>query len=393
MAENVVRLASTRDAPLRQNLLVLKEWLDDARVTEICLNEPGILFVERSDGWTRYEVPALNSERLRDLVQLMATFSGRVCNEDEPFLSGSLPDGERLQVVVPPAVEPGLFSITIRKPAKSVITPEQYEQREFHNDVPDYALQGIASGVPAKHSPALSNAAKALDASGTHDDVPEYSLAGIDEQYLRGLQLVDREMLELRAKRAYWKLYELAVRSHKNIIVAGATGSGKTTFLKTLVGFIEEHERVITIEDTRELELPHANKVHLLFGAKVTPTACMKTCMRMKPDRILPGELRDEAAYDFIQTVTSGHPGALTTIHGGSVWGAFSRLASLVAQSEQGRTMASSGALDRVVRAEIHMVVVVAARKVPDGTSGKTKTVRRVMEIGLNSDPKFRELG
>ena len=344
------------DAPLRNNLRPLGELLADRAVTELCINEAQAVWVERADGWEKIAVPALTHPALRDLVQLIATFSGRTCTESEPHLSGSLPDGERVQVVIPPGVERGRISITIRKPSQSLITPEQYEGRGFHDEVPDYPLSRV----------------------------PEMELAS--------MQRVDRELLALRAARRYWECYKLAVQAHRNIVIAGATGSGKTTLLKTLVTYIPKHERIVTIEDTREIELPHPNAVHLLYGGKVTPTQCMKSCMRMKPDRILPGELRDEAAYDFLQTVTSGHPGALTTIHGGSIWSAFSRLGSLVAQSDQGRTMATTGLLESVMRSEIHMVIVVVAKAERDEETGKGRTLRRVVEIGFNADPLFRKV-
>jgi type IV secretion system protein VirB11 len=344
--------AAARDLPLRQNLRGLAAYLEDPTLTELCVNQYGKIWLERAEGWQLLDEPALSPERVRDLTQLIATYSGKVCTEQEPHLSGSLPDGERVQIVIPPGVEPGKISITIRKPSAMMIQPSQYEAR------------------------------------GLHENVPDYSLDGIDPGALKRFQKVDRELLELRAARKFWEMYELAVREHRNIIIAGATGSGKTTLLKTLVNFIPPHERIITIEDTREITVPHANAVHLLYGGDITPTQCMKSCMRMKPDRILPGELRDEAAYDFIQTVTSGHPGALTTIHGGSKWAAFSRLGSLVAQCDQGRTMAATGMLERVLNSEIHLVIVVAASYQFDESKGTGRTVRRVVEIGCNADPR-----
>lgn len=298
-------------------------------------------------------MPALHIEYLRSLTQLFATFVGRLCNETQPDLSGSLPEGERVQVVIPPAVEAGKIAVVIRKPSRSVIHPHEYE------------------------------------ASGLHIEVPDYSLDDLGANVLRRMQRVDRELLERRAARDFWGFYELAVREHRNIMIAGATGSGKTTLLKTLVQFIPRHERIITIEDTREIELPHENVVNLLYGGTVTATQCMKNCMRMFPARILPGELRDESAYDFIQSVTSGHPGAISTIHGGSIRTAFSRMASLVSQSDHGRTMAASGLLGKALASEIHIVIVIVARYELDEKTGRGRTVRRVVELGCNADPAF----
>lgn len=353
--DTVRQLAAARDGPLRQNLRPLAAWLADASLTDLCINEPGVVWLARADGWTRVAAPLLTMAALRDLVQLIATYSGHICDEGSPMLSGTLPDGERVQVVMPPAVAPDKMSITIRKPSQALITPAQYEVRGFHDEVPDYSLEHIPP------------------------------------DRLRAMQRVDRELLELRAAREYWKFYELAVRENRNIVIAGATGSGKTTLLKTLVNFIPLHERIITIEDTPEIHTAHPNTTHLFYGAERSAMQCLKACLRMYPSRILPGELRDEAAYDFIQTVTSGHPGALTTIHGGSVWGAFSRLASLVAQCDAGRAMASSGGLEQVLRSQIHIVLVVVARDEFDQPGGRGRKLRRVVEIGCNADPGFRE--
>ena len=131
----------------------------------------------------------------------------------------------------------------------------------------------------------------------------------------------------------------LAVQSQKNIIISGGTSSGKTTFANALVKHIPLDERIITIEDTREAELPHENKLHLLGSSgnqgvsEVTFNDLLRACLRLNPTRILMSELRGSEAFDFLRAVNSGHPGAITTMHADSPKGAVFQLTLMVLQA------------------------------------------------------------
>src|SRR5262249_31899235 len=147
----------------------------------------------------------------------------------------------------------------------------------------------------------------------------------------------------------------------KVIVVAGETGSGKTTLMKALVREIPAAERLITIEDVRELFLPdHPNRVHLLYGSEaseekgdvVTGAGLLRSCLRMKPTRILLAELRGGEAFDFLQVCASGHEGSLTSCHAGSCALTFERLALMVLSNRQGRTLPHA-----VISRLIHQVV------------------------------------
>jgi type IV secretion system protein VirB11 len=139
--------------------------------------------------------------------------------------------------------------------------------------------------------------------------------------------------------------FRAAVRSRCNILISGATGSGKTTFAKVLVRLIPEDERIVTIEDARELELPHRNAVHLLYAkdgqglAQVGPRELLESALRMRPDRILLQELRDASAFFYLRNVNTGHPGSITTVHANSAALAFEQLTLLVKESEAGRDL------------------------------------------------------
>jgi type IV secretion system protein VirB11 len=132
------------------------------------------------------------------------------------------------------------------------------------------------------------------------------------------------------------------VLNKKNIVVSGATGSGKTTFMKSLVHHIPAEERLVTIEDARELFIHQPNVVHLLYSkggqstSNVTAKSCMEACLRMKPDRIILAELRGDESFYFIRNCASGHPGSITSCHAGSTSQTWDQLALMVKASNEG---------------------------------------------------------
>jgi type IV secretion system protein VirB11 len=134
-------------------------------------------------------------------------------------------------------------------------------------------------------------------------------------------------------------MLSLAVKSRKNILVSGGTSTGKTTFLNALIREIPAHERLILIEDTPELHLGHANAVGLLAArsalgeAQVTADSLLAASLRMRPDRIIVGELRGPEAYTFLRAVNTGHPGSMTTVHADSAERAIEQIALLVLQT------------------------------------------------------------
>ena len=149
-------------------------------------------------------------------------------------------------------------------------------------------------------------------------------------------------LLRLHAAHDYAAFMRLAVRARKNIVVSGATGSGKTTWTKALIREIPRDERLVTIEDARELVLDrHPNHVRLYYSkddqglARVTPKQLLECCLRMRPDRILLAELRAEEAFDYLRNVNSGHPGSITSVHASSAELAFEQLMLLVKQSSR----------------------------------------------------------
>jgi type IV secretion system protein VirB11 len=185
----------------------------------------------------------------------------------------------------------------------------------------------------------------------------------------------ETELTALRDAGDWPGFFRRAVTSRRNILISGATGSGKTTFAKGLVQLIPPTERLLTIEDARELTVPHRNAVHLLYAkdgqglAKVDAKQLLESALRMRPDRILLQELRDGTAFFYLRNVNTGHPGTITTIHADSALLAFEQLTLLVKESEGGRDLARAE-----IRQLLHVLVdiVVQMRRV-DGEFSVTE--------------------
>ncbi len=283
---------------LELTVRALRPLLCDPNVTELCINTPGEAFIETRQGWERHALPFADFDWCRRLAKLVANSTRQRIDEESPLLSASLPTGERIQIVLPPATTAGAVAITIRRPSEEVWSIE------------DLARRGIFR--------AARRASDALDET-------------------------EETLLKLLATHEYEAFMRLAVRAHKNIVVSGPTGSGKTTWTKALIREIPPEERLITIEDAKELILDrHPNHVRLYYSkddqglARVTPRQLLESCLRMKPDRILLAELRADEAFDYLRNVNSGHPGSITSVHATSAELAFEQLMLLVKQSRSG---------------------------------------------------------
>lgn len=287
---------------LHLTLRALRPLLAKPEVTELCINRPGEAFLETRSGWHREVLPFADFEWCRRLAKLVANATRQRIDEESPLLSASLPTGERIQIVLPPATSPGCVAITLRRPADSVWSIEELSARGIFR--------------------------KARTASDALDET-EVEL---------------KRLLEAHEFEAFMRL---AVVSRKNILVSGPTGSGKTTWTKALIREIPCEERLITIEDAQELILDrHPNHVRLFYSkddqglSRVTPKQLLESCLRMKPDRILLAELRSEEAFDYLRNVNSGHPGSITSVHAASCELAFEQLVLLIKQSKGGAELA-----------------------------------------------------
>lgn len=304
----------------------LEPFLSDERVSEISVNRPGELFIERLgvSGMERVVDTHFCANWIKTLCERVAGSTNQVVNDEHPILSASLPTGERFQCVLPPAAPDG-GAISIRKQVIHDIGLEVYKNRGAFED---------------------TKIGRRLALSATEEALAAMMQGDVDA------------MLVLRS----------AVRSRVSIVVSGGTSTGKTTFLNALLKEVPEEERIVTIEDTRELRPVTPNTVALLASkgdqgrAKVTPQELLEASLRMRPDRLMLGELRGAEAFSFLQAINTGHPGSLTTVHANSARSAYDRLALMVMQS--GVALEKQEIIDYLK--EVIPVVVQLAR-MPDG--------------------------
>ncbi len=249
---------------------VLQELLEDERITEIMINGTESIFIERAGRITRHEKRFTSAGKLEDVIQQIVGSVNRTANERVPIADARLPDGSRVNVVLRPAAINGPV-VTIRKFPKNPIT-----MRDL-----------IAFGS------------------------------------------IGREAADF---------LKVLVAARYNIFVSGGTGSGKTTFLNALSEFIPEQERIITIEDNAELQLSRlpnlvrleARDANMEGVGEITIRDLIRTALRMRPDRIIVGEVRGDEAIDMLQAMNTGHDGSLSTGHANSPEDMISRLETMV---------------------------------------------------------------
>lgn len=252
-----------------RELGILQDLIDDPKITEIMVNGTAPIFVEKEGKISRLSVSFESEEKLNHVIQQIVSKCNRVINEASPIVDARLKDGSRVSAVLAPIALNGPI-LTIRRFPREAITMEQ----------------------------------------------------------LISMNSITREAAEFLKK---------LVRAGYNILVSGGTGSGKTTFLNVLSGFVPETERVITIEDSAELQLQNLPNLVRLETRNANVDGCheitirdlIKASLRMRPDRLIVGEVRGKEAVDMLQSVNVGHYG-MTTVHANSVRDVVSRLETMV---------------------------------------------------------------
>ncbi len=281
-------------AALRTHLRPLQRWLDAQAVTEISVNRAGEIWIARQGEayMERHPAADLTEEMLLELARQIATSTDQEVSREKPLLSAQLPNGYRVQFVLPPAAGRNVV-LSIRKPAVLDLSLADYERGGAFE---------------------LTN-----------------RLSCEEEESERALR-------STYAKREFTAFLRLAVQARKNILISAGTDSGKTTLLNAMLKEISPRERLVIIEDAGELRPPQANAVHLFYSrgeqglARVTAQDLCEATLRLRPDRILLGELRGKEAFTYLRTINSGHPGSITTIHSDSPGLAFEQLALMVMQ-------------------------------------------------------------
>jgi len=295
-------------------LAPFESMLSRPDVTDIYVNRPGELWIETLGGKIeRHDSPGITELTLARLARQIAALTHQGVSREHPLLAATLPDGSRIQVVAPPATR-GPLALAIRRQVAASLTLRDYE-------------------------------------AGDHFAAARTSLSARPS---------DEELRRLIAGHEFADALALAVRTRKNIIVSGGTSTGKTTFLNALLREIPAEERLILIEDTPELVVDHENCVGLvsvrgeLGEAKVVANDLVSASLRMRPDRIILGELRGPEAFAFLRAINTGHPGSMTTIHADSPESAIEQLVMLVLQ---GGTKLSREDVRHYVRHSIDLFV------------------------------------
>ncbi len=301
-----------------QALEPLRPLLDDDSVNDILINGPANVFVERAGKLEKTNLQFPSDAKVFAIAQAIAAHIGRSVNVRKPLLDARLPDGSRVNVIMSPLAVDGT-AISIRKFAKNTITLDHMQLR-------------------GNTSPSLS------------------------------------------------EFLKVAARCRLNIVISGGTGAGKTTLLNAISEHIDPSERIVTIEDAAELRLVQPHVVRLETRPvradrnedEVTIRDLMKNALRMRPDRILVGEVRGPEAFDMMQAMNTGHEGSLTTIHANHPRDALARLENMITMANLNLPMQ---AIRSQVASAIHLIIQVSRMR--DGQ----RRITFVSEVvGMESD-------
>lgn len=255
---------------------LLDSIMADDDITEVMINGPDNIFIEKKGRLIKLDQTFENERRLEDIVQKIVGLAGREVNQANPIVDTRLPDGSRVNVVLPPIARNGA-TVTIRKFSKTPMTVEQL----------------------IKYGSITQDIANVL---------------------------------------------EKLIQAKYNIFICGGTGSGKTTFLNALSNYIPKEERVITIEDSAELQITgvenlvsmETRNANAAGAGQITIRDLIKSSLRMRPERIVVGEVRGAEALDMLQAMNTGHDGSLSTGHANSTKDMLSRLETMVLQGAEG---------------------------------------------------------
>lgn len=329
--------AADRYISVNHHLQAMQTWLSDPSVNEICVNEPDRVHLWQRGIWHEVDAPIIDFDWLHALGQFLANISQKPFNESNPILSAYLPNGERVEMTRPPVTAKHVINLNIRKHTSSPF------------DLADFVEQGYFTHTNHTYSHTLSEQER--------------------ENIKKQLMPEQVELWNLARSNDWAKFLQLAITEKQNLLLSGATGSGKTSFIRALIEKIPTYERLITVEDTPEMPLPNHPNSNALFyrrdngsnaNFKVTGATAkevLASCMRKTPNRVILAEMRGDESFYFLQNVlNSGHPGGMSTVHANSTKEAFVRVSMLLKASPEGLSMGLSEIM-RLLHTLIHVVV------------------------------------
>lgn len=297
---------------IEQLMRPLESFLNDPAVTELRVR-PGQVVTVAFGGKEYHAVSALTLGYLKALARAMITYASlsvRAAN----YLT--LPGGQRATILQPPAVLDNSLLLVIRKHSAVVKSLDQLDSEGAF--------------------------AKAVDVSFNRPTVAE-AKAEAERTDFQRLEPFELELLDLKRTGQWREFLTRAVLLKRNIVIAGKTGSGKTTLTRSLIETVPVDEHIATIEDVHELFLPNHKEVSALFygegPGRMTALACIAACMRITPERIFLAELRGSEAWEYTNSLNTDHGGGITTTHANGSIEAFDRIATLIKNSEVGRTL------------------------------------------------------
>ncbi|MEM8986143.1 MAG: P-type DNA transfer ATPase VirB11 [Pseudomonadota bacterium] len=304
MSEAILRPAAldeddARDVYLKSFLQPFARWLHDHDTMEIMVNRPGEVWIETAgaDAMTRAEDPAITDQLLQRLATQIARVSHQAVNRENPLLAATLPGGERVQIVAPPAAGDS-WVLSIRRHVVADLNLADFAGRE--------GFQSVAIQKPD------------------------------------GLSEADQKLAALLKGRHIDAFLSSAVKTRKTILISGGTSTGKTSLLNALLREVHAGERIVTVEDSREVRLVQPNSVNLVAvkgvmgEARIEVTDLLQAALRLRPDRIILGEVRGPEASTFLRAINTGHPGSISTVHADSPEGALEQLALMILQAGLG---------------------------------------------------------
>jgi type IV secretion system protein VirB11 len=321
------------DPFLEAYLEPFRAWLAQPDVTELLVNKPGEVWIEQQGAMTCHKAPKVDDSLLQRLAEQVARVSNQGISRERPLLAAMLPNGARVQFVAPTATR-AHWALAIRR-----------------HCLLDLPLDAYASGPlqPVERAPRVS---------------PEEDPIGFLRQ---------------------------AVSDRKTILISGGTSTGKTTFLNALLREVSPEERVIVVEDTAEVQLHGPNDLGLiavkgeLGEALINTDDLLQAALRLRPDRIVLGELRGKEAVSFLRAVNTGHPGSFSTIHANSTSGALEQLALMVMQSGLG--LSRSETID-YARSVVDVVVQLGR----EGAQRKIVAIEQLAPPEQATDLTFRKM-